>query len=341
MSSGLYDRPRTAGGKFAPAGASTPPTAAPAQNDAAAALAAAMAQMVAGLRPEGLDAIAAQMADVAARLAAVEAAAPRVVQYQIGNAAPGPVVKNARPELDRLMRLAVAAAPARRNFWLYGPPGTGKSVLASTAAQSLGLSFTEIQVNVATTPAAIIGSATADGTWVEPEFVRSWELGGVILLDELTTNQDLCGALNNALANGTLAIGRHHDAARRSIPRHRDCYVIVADNTTGRGNSGGTLTRCRLDAANIDRFIGRFLFVGYWKELEARLAGSLADHLWALRDTLATAWPVTTRTFTAAADYLAAGWNETETAAQLLHGAEPAVLDKARLTSSFWKEALS
>jgi len=201
------------------------------------------------------------------------------------------------------------------------------------------LSYAEIQVNVATTPAAMFGSIDASGTWHETEFVRLWESGGVILLDELTTNQDLAGALNNALANGSLVLGRHHDQNRRAIKRHPDCYIVVADNTTGRGNTNGTLTRCRLDTANLDRFAGRFMHVGYWRELEEKLGGPLAPQLWQLRDTLGHAWPVTTRLFCAAADLLAAGCTEKETARQLMHGAEPAVLDKAK-TNPWWKEAL-
>jgi len=161
----------------------------------------------------------------------------------------------------------------------------------------------------------------------------------VILLDELTTNQDLAGALNNALANGTLSLGRHHDPARRAIRRHQDAYVIVADNTTGRGNTNGTLTRCRLDTANLDRFAGRMMHIGYWRELEQQLGQDMAPHLWALRDTLGHAWPVTTRLFCTAADLLAAGWEQKDIAKQLLSGAEPAVLDKAK-THAWWGAAL-
>jgi MoxR-like ATPase len=284
------------------------------------------------------DQLGHHLGQLVARIDAIENRAPQTLRIEHHNA-PAVTIHNARPELARLLRIVTAAAPSNRNAWLYGPPGTGKSVLARTLAEALDRPYTELAVSPTTTPAALYGSAAADGHWTESAFVHAWENGHVILLDELSASDSLALAVNNALANGELHIGRHHDPARRVIRRHVNTVVIVADNTTGAGNAGGTLTRSRLDQSVRDRFAGRYLRVDYWRELEERLAGPLALHLWELRTLWAPTWHVTTRMFAAAADMLAAGWTQHETAAQILAGADQQALDKARALS-FWAAAI-
>lgn len=282
-----------------------------ATTDAAASIAVALADLVGKSRAR-ID--PAQLADIENRLVALESRKPATITFSQGNWT-SPTVTNARPELVKIVRHVRAGFA---NIWLSGPAGSGKTTLAADIAKVLELPYGFQSFNATSSTGDLIGTATADGRWIESAFVSAYENGGVYLLDELdAASGEILIAINAALSNGHLAMPRHPDASRRIVTRHKDCVVIAAGNTWGTGPDAQYVGRSQLDAATLDRFAGARFTIGYDDALEERILpdAKLLEMIRRMRklcEENRIRRIVSTRSVVAAAKMNAAGFKPTE-----------------------------
>jgi hypothetical protein len=136
----------------------------------------------------------------------------------------------------------------RLNVWLYGPPGTGKTTAAANVAKALDLQF--YCTGALMSKYDLTGFIDATGKTVRSTFREAWENGGVYLFDEIDGSApQAIVAFNAALANGVMAF------PDGMVPRHHDCVIIAAANTSGLGATADFVGRMKLDAASLDRFV--------------------------------------------------------------------------------------
>jgi cobaltochelatase CobS len=194
-------------------------------------------------------------------------------------------------QFEALMELV---QEGHRNILMVGPAGSGKTTLAKSMAEALQLPFGFISLSAGVTETHLLGRVLpkADGSWghVPTRFIEVYEGGGVFLLDEVDgADANVMVAINAALANGLLC----NPVTGQVHVRHKDCYILAAGNTWGRGGDTQYVGRNQLDAATLDRFVLSTIRVTYDRDLERDLArGALseaqADELLAWVDTLRT-----------------------------------------------------
>lgn len=253
-------------------------------NDQAATLAATIRALAGGVNPAALEALRTVTTDLAARIQVLESAPAKVVQFQIGEAKPGPTIKNARPEVEAITRRIAAGFS---NIWLSGPAGTGKTSLARTVSEAIGRRFGSQSFAPDITSAALIGGPDVKGDYREPSFVDFYENGGVYLLDEVdAADPSILLVLNQALDNGHLPMPRHTDPARRMLKRHPDFICICAANTWGTGADAQYVGRLQQDSAFLNRFAMAKFAIGYDRDLERSLCPNEAmlETLWTIRE---------------------------------------------------------
>ena len=159
-----------------------------------------------------------------------------------------------------------------KNVMLVGPAGTGKTTIGSQVAKALDTDFAHISVTAGMSEAHLLGRMLFDGSYVESDFVRIYENGGVFLLDEFDSADSNCAVVvNSALANGFMSVPNRKD--KPTAKRHPNCVIIACANTWGTG--GGTVQytgRNKLDSATLDRFCSSKVEVDYDAKLERALA---------------------------------------------------------------------
>lgn len=171
--------------------------------------------------------------------------------------------------LDHVVKLS----GLRQNILLVGPAGCGKTHLAEQAAQALGMEFSSISCTAGMSEAQLLGWLLPIGEggrfeYVQSEFVRLYESGGVYLLDEIdAADANTLMILNQALANG----GFYVPQARRMVKRHPDFVCIAAANTYGHGGDMVYAGRERLDGATLDRFRNGIVAMDYDDRVEEAL----------------------------------------------------------------------
>lgn len=130
---------------------------------------------------------------------------------------------------------------------LVGPAGSGKTSLASQIAKVLELPF--YAMSAIRQEHKIFGYVDAKGEYVNTLFYDAWTEGGVILLDEWdASSPNVTTDINMALANNLCPFP---DGMEK---RHKDCIVIAAANTVGKGADRIYTGRNALDGASLDRF---------------------------------------------------------------------------------------
>lgn len=166
---------------------------------------------------------------------------------------------------------------AVRNIMLTGPAGCGKTFLAKQVADGCGLPFATVSCSADMSSSTLLGwllpvnSATFE--YVESDFIRLYENGGVFLLDEMdAADPSILLVINQALANGRLSVPQRR--GNTEVIRHKDFVCIAACNTFGRGANVMYAGRERLDEATLDRFRLGLIEMDYDADLEVRLVAS-------------------------------------------------------------------
>lgn len=174
------------------------------------------------------------------------------------------VVARAHMKLPAL----IARMRAGIHTYLVGPAGSGKTTAAEQAGKALGLQFSFMSVGPQTTKTDILGYMNATGNYVQTEFRKRFEHGGIFLFDEMDAgNPGVLTCVNAALANNACAF------PDGMVERHEDFRCIAAGNTFGTGPDRQYVGRQEMDAASIDRF--NFLEWPYDEGLELALAEAL------------------------------------------------------------------
>jgi hypothetical protein len=153
---------------------------------------------------------------------------------------------------------------------------THNTHVAAQAAQALGLSFGMISGSAGTTESEIFGTAipnisTGENIYVQSDFVRIYEGGGLFLIDESDAMDPNCFLkLNAALANGYCHVPkRYHQPMAK---KHKDFCCMAAANTWGAGATRQYCGRNKLDEATLDRFRGGSVPMDYDEGIETRWA---------------------------------------------------------------------
>lgn len=154
------------------------------------------------------------------------------------------------------------------SVYLVGPAGSGKTFAAESASRALGLEFGFMSVGPQTTKTDILGFISATGSYIETEFRRRYEHGGVFLFDEIDAgNGGVLTCINAALAGSCAAF------PDKMIKRHASFLCIAAGNTYGTGPDRVYVGRQELDGASIDRF--DFIEWAYDEGLETAICNQL------------------------------------------------------------------
>lgn len=228
-----------------------------------------------------VDALAADLESVTARVQILESAAPALLVVDRSGEAWGDELPTTRhPMLETLIRCATArdSRGVPQNVWISGPTGSGKTTGARMAAEALGLAWgfhSQMQM-----PHELIGFIDGHGKFNSTVFVELFRSGGLCLLDEIDAwAPDATAALNSALANGQICL-----PTGEIIDRHADFHCIGAGNTWGLGPTAEFVGRQRQDTAFRSRFPIKLSW-GYDQALERAIAqnDAWADRVFAAR----------------------------------------------------------
>jgi len=164
-------------------------------------------------------------------------------------------------------------ALCRVHTLLVGPRGCGKTVTGELLAQALALPLYTISLSAGVSEGVLQG-------WLHPSkagllfeynrssFVRAYEEGGVVLLDELdAADPNMLMILNAALSNSHWEIPLRGEHAAPLV-RHQDFVCLAAANTKGHGADRVYVGRNQLDGATLDRFAMGRLTVDYDEAME-------------------------------------------------------------------------
>lgn len=106
--------------------------------------------------------------------------------------------------------------------------------------------------------------------YIQSEFVRIYENGGVFLFDEMdAADPNVIIFINQAIANGKFSLPIRHE--NPTVRAHKDFVAIAATNTFGGGADAMYHARNALDAATIDRFKVGMMAIDYSKAVEEQL----------------------------------------------------------------------
>lgn len=211
---------------------------------------------------------------------------PSSIEWKMNDVVIGKVEGHAHVALNDIM---IRVKAGMKNIMLIGAAGSGKTTLGYTLAQALTLPFGCLSLSGGTSEYKLIGRANpnlSDGTsrYEESEFVKIYRSGGVFVLDEYdAADSNMLVVINSALANGHMSIP---DPLNPSVKRHKDCYIIAAGNTFGRGSDQLYVGRNPIDAASLDRFSASTIIVDYDMDLEEKLVpeDDIRLPLWSMRE---------------------------------------------------------
>ena len=154
---------------------------------------------------------------------------------------------------------------------LVGESGTGKSHVSEQVAKSLKLDFKSISCTMGMSEGHLLGRMLFNGNYVESDFVKIFENGGVFLFDEFDAlDSNMFCVVNSALSNGYLSVPNRAD--NPTAYRHKDCIIIACGNTWGQGQGSRMYNgRNQIDGATLDRFAQ--VNYDYDNSLERKLIG--------------------------------------------------------------------
>jgi cobaltochelatase CobS len=216
----------------------------------------------------------------------------------------------------------------RQHAFLTGAAGSFKTSSAEKVAEVLGLKCSAISVCAQTTASALLGYMSATGSYVETEFRKRYEQGGVFILDEIDNgNANVLAVLNSALANSYCAF------PDGMVKRHEDFILVATANTYGTGANAQYVGRNALDAATLDRF--NVIEWGYDEELEYSICPTeWCKHVQAIRksvNNLGIKAVISPRATFNGQKLLDAGMDITKVEAQLLwRGMDEAKVEKIK-----------
>lgn len=194
-----------------------------------------------------------EITDFAKERIAAEARKFRKIEVTVGKAKPK-VLDGIMPEcFERLVQLAAM----RLNIMMVGPAGCGKTFIASQVAKALDLDFASQSCSEGMSESALTGwLLPINGSqfeYVQSEFVRIYENGGVFLFDEVdAADPNVMVFMNQALANDGFYLPQRHE--NPYVKKHKDFVAMAAANTFGNGADQMYVGRNQLDAATLDRF---------------------------------------------------------------------------------------
>jgi cobaltochelatase CobS len=181
---------------------------------------------------------------------------------------PEVTVKTPHKNLPRLIQMMSAkqANGRRTPVWLVGPTGTGKTEGVAQACDVLGCTFEYIACHETMTKHELYGYLQPDGKPVETPLTRALKVAltgqnAVILLDEVTAAGNAVICANALTSNGHVDL-----PGVGMVPIPDTLYILVADNTGGKGATAEYNGRQKLD----DAFLCRFSFLpwGYDADME-------------------------------------------------------------------------
>lgn len=191
---------------------------------------------------------------------AIQAAVEKVivVEHEYNLKKVGCKTKKLKGPLPEEFQDILDLADERVNVMLVGPSGCGKTHISAVVAEALGLEFASQSCSAGMSESIFSGwllPVTAGGafSYVQSEFVRLYENGGVFLFDEVdASDSNTMLFLNQALANESFYLAQRHENPK--VVKHKDFVAIAAANTWGNGASATYNGRNALDGASLDRF---------------------------------------------------------------------------------------
>lgn len=169
----------------------------------------------------------------------------------------------------------LSLASQRVNILLVGPTGCGKTHVSSMVADALCLDFSAQSCSAGMSESTFAGWLLPIGSgghfeYVQSEFVRLYENGGVFLFDELdAADPNTMLFLNQALANGEFYLPQRYTNPR--VRKHKDFVAIGAANTYGNGATAMFSGRNIMDGATMDRFRMGIVPMDYSKSVEEKI----------------------------------------------------------------------
>lgn len=175
--------------------------------------------------------------------------------------------KKLHVEFEKILKIITAT----KKLYMSGDAGTGKTTIAKDIASAYLLPFASISCSNGMSESHLLGRMLFNGEYVETEFVKLFENGGVFLFDEIdSADSNTLLVLNQALENGTLAVPNRRNKPVATM--HKDFICVCAGNTFGNGSADYT-GRNILDMAFMDRFTASKIEIKYDVALEKSLMG--------------------------------------------------------------------
>jgi len=193
------------------------------------------------------------------------------------------------PEFEKMLQLASARVP----ILLVGPAGCGKTYLCAKLAEALSMDFSDQSCSEGMSESVFSGRLLPIGAGgafqhVASPFMQRYEMGGVMLLDEIDAGDpNLFTYINKAVANDSYTVDQRWK--KPVVAKHKDFVLVAAANTFGNGASAQYVGRNQLDAATLDRFRVGLIHMDYCRDVEGTLASpELCSWAWSVRDGIRT-----------------------------------------------------
>lgn len=200
-------------------------------------------------------------------------------QVKIGNKKPKPIGGVVPKQFEKLIGLA----QQRKNILMVGPSGCGKTHVAGMIGEALDMDYSAQSCSAGVSESIFTGwllpRNSSKFEYVESEFVRIYENGGVFLLDEFDNSDANLGVfLNMAIAQDHFFLPQRFGNTK--VKKHKDFICVAAANTFGHGANGMYAGRVKLDGATLDRFKLGTVEMDYDENVENHVVENSQVLLW-------------------------------------------------------------